>query len=424
MNLVQTRVLISTILCRITLWYDYMLSIDLINIISREFCFAKDVYSNILQLFGIVGLGAIVRPLGAFIFGHVGDRYGRRIALIITILLISIPSSLIAFIPSHNQVGIISTILLLAIHITQGIALGGEQGSSVYLIEHLSSRKENLGMYFGIMGFGRSIGVFLSAVMVIICKKATDFGAWGWRLPFIFSAILGLISVYSIYRLGETPAYEENRKQKKLSNLPVIELIKRHRRALVLAILTSVPVNVAVGFTIFLQVTAKEIVSMDVYVATYINEIVLIITSILMPISSIALGMLADKVGKERTAILFIVITMVLCCPVLSIAYYYKNYLVMTLSIMVLSIIERGIAPIGIVASELFPTNVRFSGVSLSRSISFGFHGVFTPMICTWFLRTFPQTNLAAGLYIVFCLLISVVAILQIKPQDKKFDWS
>lgn len=186
-----------------------MLFIDLINIISREFCFAKDVYSNILQLFGIVGLGAIVRPLGAFIFGHVGDRYGRRIALIITILLISIPSSLIAFIPSHNQVGIISTILLLAIHITQGIALGGEQGSSVYLIEHLSSRKENLGMYFGMMGFGRSIGVLLSAVIVIICKKTTDFCTWGWRLPFIFSAILGLISAYSIYTLGETPAYEK-----------------------------------------------------------------------------------------------------------------------------------------------------------------------------------------------------------------------
>lgn len=198
--------LISTILCKIAIWYDYMLFIDLINIISREFCFAKDVYYSILQLFGIVGLGAIVRPLGAFIFGHVGDRYGRRIALIITILLISIPSSLIAFIPSHNQV---ATILLLAIHITQGIALGGEQGSSVYLIEHLSSRKENLGMYFGIMGFGRSIGVLLSAVIVIICKKTTDFCTWGWRLPFIFSAILGLISAYSIYTLEETPAYEK-----------------------------------------------------------------------------------------------------------------------------------------------------------------------------------------------------------------------
>lgn len=362
----------------------------------------------------------MVRPFGAFIFGHVGDKYGRRIALIIAVLLVMIPSSLVAFVPGYNQIGIASTMLLIVIHIAQGIALGGEQGSSVYLIEHLSNRKESLGMFFGMMGFGRSIGILLSAVIIIICKKTTDFNAWSWRLPFIFSAILGLVSVYSVYTLGETPAYEENRKQRNLSNLPIIELIKHHKRALILAILIAIPVNVAVGFTVFLRTIAKEIVSVETYLITYVNEVVLIITSILMPISSVAFGMLADKVGKERTAILFIVITMVLCCPVLSVAYYYKNYLIITLSIMALSIIERGIVPIGIVTSELFPTNVRFSGVSLSRNISFALHGGFTPMVCIWFTVTFPQVNFAAGFYIVFCLLVSLIAILQIKPQDKK----
>ncbi|MGL9718509.1 MAG: MFS transporter [Wolbachia sp.] len=419
----QTRALISAILCRIAIWYDYILFTDLANIISREFCFAEDIYGNILQLFGIIGLGAMVRPFGAFIFGHVGDKYGRRIALIITVLLVMIPSSLVAFVPGYNQIGVTSTILLLVIHITQGIALGGEQGSSVYLIEHLSDKKESLGMFFGMMGFGRSIGVLLSAVIIIICKKTTDFNAWGWRLPFIFSAILGLVSVYSVYTLGETPAYEENRKQRNLSNLPIVELIKHHKRALILAILIAIPVNVAVGFTVFLRTIAKEIVLVETYLITYVNEVVLIITSILMPISSVVFGMLADKVGKERTTILFIVITMVLCCPALSVAYYYKNYLIITLSIMVLSIIERGIVPIGIVTSELFPTNVRFSGVSLSRNISYALHGGFTPMICTWFAITFPQINFVAGLYIVFCLLVSLIAILQIKPQDKNFDW-
>ncbi|EAL59002.1 MULTISPECIES: MFS transporter [Wolbachia] len=420
----QTRVLISAILCRIAIWYDHMLFIDLVNIISREFCCAKDVYNRILQLFGIAGLGAMVRPLGAFIFGHIGDRYGRRMALTIAILLISIPSSLVAFIPSYSKIGITSTILLLAIHVTQGIALGAEQGgSSVYLIEHLPNKKK-LGMFFGIISFGRSIGILLSVIVVIICKKNTDFNAWGWRLPFTFSFVLGLISAYSVYTLGETPAYEENRKQRNLSDLPIIELIKRYKRALILAILISVPVNVVVGFTIFLRTIAKEIVSVETYVTTYVNEIVLIITSILMPVSSIALGMLADKVGKERTTILFTVITMVLCCPVLSTAYYYKSYLIIMLGVMALSIIERGINPIGIVAAELFPTNVRFSGVSLSRNISYALHGGFTPMICTWFTITFPQVNFAAGLYVVFCLLVSLVAILQIKPQDKKFDWS
>lgn len=417
----QTKVLLSNIFCRIAIWYDHMLFIDLVNIISKEFLDGEnDVYQNILQLFGIAGLGAMARPLGAFIFGHIGDKHGRRIALPIAILLVSIPSSLVSLIPSYSQVGIISTILFLLVHIIQGIALGAEQGgSSVYLIEHLSYKKKKLGMFFGIIGFGRSIGILLSAVIVIVCKITTDFNTWGWRLPFIFSAILGLISAYSIYVLGETPAYKSTQKQ---TNLPIIKLIKHHKRAFIVAILIAMPVNVLVGFTIFLRTLAKEIVSMEVYITTYINETVSIITSILMPIFSILLGILADKVGKERTAILFITMTMILCCPVLFIAYYYENYLIIMLSVMVFSMIERGINPIGIVTSELFPTEVRFSGVSLSRNISFTLHGGFTPMICTWFTITFPQINFAPGIYVALCLLIGLIAILQIKPQDKNHD--
>lgn len=168
-----------------------MLFIDLVNIISREFCHAKDIYYSILQLFGIAGLGAMARPLGAFVFGHIGDRYGRRMGLTIAILLISIPSSLVAFIPSYSKIGINSTILLLVIHLIQGVALGAEQGGScVYLIEHLPNKKK-LGMFFGIISFGRSIGILLSVVAVIICKKTTDFtvifqtlGVGGCRLFF------------------------------------------------------------------------------------------------------------------------------------------------------------------------------------------------------------------------------------------------
>ncbi|WFW29652.1 MAG: MFS transporter [Wolbachia endosymbiont of Menacanthus eurysternus] len=415
----QTKALISTILCRIAIWYDHMLFIDLVNIISREFCYAQNIYYKILQLFGITGLGAMIRPLGASIFGHIGDRHGRKITLTIAILLISVPSSFIAIIPSYNKIGITSTILLLIIHLIQGIALGAEQGgSSVYLIEHLSNKKK-LGMFFGIISFGRSIGVLLSVITVIICKKITDFNAWGWRIPFVFSAICGLTSAYSIYALGETPEYKKNQKQKNLSNLPILELIGHYKRALILAILISIPVNVVVGFTIFLRTIAKEIILVETYVITYLNEIMLIATSVLIPVFSIAFGILADRIGKERTAILFIVITIVLCCPMLFIAHYYKSYPIIMLNVMILSIIERGINPIGIVASKLFPANIRFSGVSLSRNISYALHGGFTPMICTWFTIIFPKINFAAGLYVIFCLLLSLIAILQIKPQDK-----
>ncbi|MDD9336104.1 MAG: MFS transporter [Wolbachia sp.] len=404
------------------IWYDYMLFIELINIISREFFLTGDSYHNILRLFGISWLSTTIRPLGAFIFGYIGDKYGRRIALLTSILLISIPSSLIALIPSYEQSGITATILLILIQITQGTAFGAEQGSSVYLIEH-STDKKKLGMFFGIIGLGRSLGILLSAVMVIICKKTTDFNAWGWRLPFVLSAILGMIGAYSRYILKETLAYETNKSRDNLSNSPIVELIKRHKRALILAILMAMPVNVIVGFTIFFRALAKEIVLMEIYVTTYINEIILIITSVLIQISAIILGVLSDKIGREKVAISCIVISMVLCCPMLSIAYYYKSYLVITLSVMTLAIVETGITPIGIVLSELFPTKVRFSGVSLSRNIASALYGGLTPMICTWLTIQSTQINFAAGLYVIFCLSISLVAILQVKPQDKKFDW-
>ncbi|UWI83387.1 MFS transporter [Wolbachia endosymbiont of Howardula sp.] len=419
----QAKVLISNILCRSAIWYEHMIFIDLANVISREFCYAKDTYYNILQLFGIAGLSAMVRPIGACIFGHIGDKYGRKIVLPIAILLISIPSSLIAFIPSYNKMGISATILLLIIYMIQGIALGAEQGgSSVYLMEHLPNKKKTLGIFFGIVSCGRSIGILLSVIIIVICKQTTDFNAWGWRLPFTCSSFLGIMSAYMLYKLGETPTYEHQIKQRHLSSVPAIELIHNHKKAFILAILISIPVNVAVGFAIFLRTLAKEIVSVEIYATTYINEIVLIITSILMPISSIALGALADKIGKEYTAILFIMMIILLCCPILSLAFYYKSYLLIMLSIMAISIIERGINPIGIVVSELFPTHIRFSGVSLSRNISYALHGGLTPMICIWLTVKFPEISFIAGFYIIFCLLISLIAILHIKPQDKNFD--
>ncbi len=396
-----------------------MLFIDLVNIISREFfCERHNVYHNIFQLFLISGIGAIARPLGAFIFGHVGDKYGRKIALPISILLVSIPSSMISILPSNNELGIASSVILLIVYVIQGIGLGAEQGgSSVYMIEHLSDKKKKLGMLFGITGFGRSIGIFLAAIVVMICKKVTDFDNFGWRIPFVFSAVLGFISAYSIFKLGETPLYKSSSKQ---VNLPIIELFKHYKRSFTLAILIAVPVNVVVGFSIFLRTLVKAIISVELYTTTYINEIVSIVTSILMPIFSILFGILSDKIGRERTSIIFILITIIISCPLLSIAYHCKSYLIMMLSIMTLSLIERGINPIGIIALELFPTNVRFSGLTLSRNISYALHGSFTPMICMWFTIMFPQVNFAAGIYVAFCLFISLIAILQIKPTDKK----
>ncbi len=419
MSVSQTKVLIFSILCRTTIWYDHMLFIESINLMSREFCYAENTYYGIFQLLGITGLSTVMRPLGAaFVLGPIGDKYGRKIALLLAMLFISIPTSLIILIPSYSQVGITSTVLFFIIQVVQGIGLGGEQGgSSVYLLEHLLDNKKKLGMFFGITSLGKSIGMLLATTVIIICKKTTDFNAWGWKIPFVFLAILGLMSAYSIYLLGETPVYKRNSER---SSFPIIDLITCHKRVLIIAIFIAMPINLIAGFAVFLRTFAKEIVSIETYAVTYINEIVNIITCVLLPFCSIALGILADKIGKERSAISFIVVIMVLCCPIVSVAYYYKSYLVITLSIMVLTIMEKGISPIGIVISELFPTQVRFSGVNLARNISSTIYGNLTSMMCMLLVMKFPRISFAPGIYVIFNLLIGLIAILQIKPQDKK----
>ncbi len=419
MSAVHTKVLISSILCRATVWYDHMLFIEFVNLMGREFCYAENAYYGVFQIFGITLISTVAKPIGAaFVLGHIGDKYGRKIALLLAMLFISIPASLTALIPSYSRIGVISTILFFVIQFIQGIALGGEQGgNSVYLMEHLPDKKKKLGMFFGITSLGRSIGMLLATTAIIICKKTTDFNAYGWRIPFVFLAILGLMSAYSIYLLGETPVYKRNIER---SSFPIIDLITSHKRALIIAILAVMPINLIVGFTMFLRAFAKETVSIETYAVTYVNEIVSIITCVLLPLCSITWGILADRIGNERTVILFIVMTMISCCPILYVAYHYKNYLIITLSIMVLTIMEKGVGPIGIVVSELFPTHVRFSGVNLARNISFAIYGGLTPMLCILFVMKLPQISFAAGIYIILNLLIGLIAILQIKPQDKK----
>ncbi len=400
------------------IWYDFMLFIDLINFISNEFFPKVGVYQNLFKLFGIFALSTIAKPFGAFIFGYIGDKYGRRISLFVSILLISIPASFISFIPGYERMGIFASISIILIRIMQGIAFGAEQGSPIYFIEH-SADKKNLSMFYGIVGLGKSLGISLAAITIILCKKNTDFNTWGWRLPFILCFVLGLASAFSRYKLKETLAYQINKSKDNLSKTPISELIKNYKNTLILAIFICMPINLISGFMTFFRALTKERI-MHIYATTFINEITLIIGSILIQIAAIIFGILSDKVGREKVAISCIIVSMLMCCSMLLIAHHCNSYLIISLSIMALSVIEAGISPLSITVSELFSTKVRFSGINLSRNISSSLFEGLTPIICTWFTIKFTG---AAEFYIVLCLLIGIIAILKIKPQDKKFDW-
>ncbi|MDD9331371.1 MAG: MFS transporter [Wolbachia sp.] len=416
------KVIISNMFCKLLLWYDFMIFLDLANMIGQAFFSPAEPISNLSRLFGIFAIGFFARPFGACIFGYIGDRYGRKISLLTSILLISLPSCLIALIPKYDEIGVAASILITLFRILQGISFGAEKGASIYLLEHSVNRK-NLGAFYSITGFGKPLGMVLCSVIIIICKKTTDFNAWGWRIPFFFSLFLGTICVYTRSLIEETIAYKIHENKKTLSISPLLEVIQDHKRALILSFTISIAANVSVYFAMFYRAFTKEIVSLEVYANTYIYEIMLIITSIFAKLSSIIFGILSDKIGREKVVIPCLIILMLMCCPMLSIAYHYEDYFFITLSSLIFAVVKTGTTSISLTLYELFPTKVRFSGISLSRNLASAFFGGTTPYVCMWLTTTFTHINFVAGLYVILCLLTSLMAISQIKEQDRKIDW-
>ena len=223
-----TKVILSSLICNTLLWYDHMLFSHLINIIGGVFFPSDDKLVSILKAFGVFAVGFLIRPIGAAIFGHIGDKYGRRIALFLSIILMTLSTVLIAFVPGYQKIGVLASILVVCLRLLQGISLGGEAGNAPFLIEHAPKNKR--GFFGSIEVLSAILGSILSLVVVLICKKVSNFESWGWRLPFIFSFVMGLISIYMRYILDESPEYK---KQEKPYELPLKELLNGYKNLLI-----------------------------------------------------------------------------------------------------------------------------------------------------------------------------------------------
>lgn len=220
-----TKVILSSLICNTLLWYDHMLFGHLVNIIGGVFFPSDDQLTSVLKAFGVFAVGFLMRPIGAAIFGHIGDKHGRRVALLLSIILMTLSTVLIAFVPGYQNIGILASILLVCLRLLQGISLGGEAGNAPFLIEHAPKNKK--GFFGSIEVLSAILGSILSLIVVLICKKVSDFESWGWRLPFIFSLGMGLVSIYMRYILDESPEYK---KQKKPSELPLKELLSNYKK--------------------------------------------------------------------------------------------------------------------------------------------------------------------------------------------------
>src|ERR1700757_2951431 len=281
-------------------WYDFFLYSTVTGLVfAGEFFPKSDPVVGTWQAFLIYAVGFVARPVGALIFGHYGDRIGRKAALVATLLLMGIATILVGFVPNYSQIGIWGAILLTILRFVQGVGVGGEWGGSVLLAMEWSKSAHNRGFIASWPQFGVPCGLFLSnlAVLVFSLISGDQFHAWGWRIPFFLSAILVVVGLWIRLGILETPIFAKLVAENKIETAPAIEVIKRQPKSILLSALARLteqtPFYIFTAF-VFAYGVGYLKVSRDLLLYSVIAFSVVELFTI--PLA----GYLSDRIGRKR----------------------------------------------------------------------------------------------------------------------------
>jgi MFS transporter, MHS family, proline/betaine transporter len=385
-------------------WYDYALYAQFVDMIAKHFI-AETEFAQLLAM-AFFAIGFLMRPVGAIVFGYIGDKYGRRIALTIGILTMALPTALIGMLPSYATIGIWATVLLGLLRIVQGFALGGEfSGCISYIVEHAPPESRGLAgsAAFVSMAIGMLIGTLTGVGMSLIMSEEALF-SWGWRIPFILGLFIGLVGLYIRYSLPETPVFIKAKESGGLSKEPVRETLTYY----------MFPLLVAVG--IYINVTTPFYVS-SVYVETFMNDLgytrgqsgfvsilILVTMIIVFPISA----KLSDKWGRKKTHTIGAILIIVTAYPMLA-ALGDIDIIAASLSqVIFAAAIAFYMGPMPATLVEMFPTKIRFTALGISYNISAAIFGGTAPMVAL-LLQEWTGNQYAIGIYTSVLAIISFV---------------
>ena len=415
------KAVLSTIVCNTLVWYDYILFGSLASTIGELFFPQSDKYSSLLSSFCVFAVGFCMRPFGASIFGHIGDKYGRKAALIISIISMSVPIGFMAIVPTYQSVGILAPVLLVACRLLQGISLGGEAGNATFLIEH--SKAKNTGLFGSLEVLSAVLGaVFAMAVKLLsLYISGDEFNVWGWRIPFVIGFVIGIISIYIRMRGGESPAYEAHVEREGVTKSPVGYLFRNYKRPLLLAICIDCIENCSFHILMVFFISFIRDFSDIVTISPQTGEMVELISVIISGVLTVAFGALSDVVGRKRVMGFASVGLFIVGIPVLwmlsqgNLTYIVIGYLLFIVPF------AATLGPSSAAMSELFPTNVRYTGFAISRNVS-AICGGTAPAMCTWLIHA-TGYRLAPGAYVMFWALVAFIALSLIKDGDVYRDW-
>lgn len=394
-------------------WYDFALYGYFAHIISPVFFPSDNKLISLITTFSVFAIGFIMRPVGALLFGHMGDRYGRKKSLSLAILLMAIPTTLIGCLPSYQSIGLLAPLLLLLMRLLQGLAVGGEfTGSMVYIIEHVNQKKR--GFYSSLVMSSAFIGLLLGSLMALLVDGLDDNYPNLWRAAFILSFVLGFIGLYLRMGMPESPAFQELRKEGNITFNPIKKIFREY------------PMKVFLGFLVVMLPTAGFYLCF-LYMASYLNAFIDIKVHEALFINSTAMlfiilglpcvGYVSDKVGIYKTLYTGGISFLLLSIPLFYLINTHDYFLILLSEIIFACLVAISFSAIPIFLVNLFPADIRYTGISLPYNLATALIGGTIPLVST-VLIYYSNNNYAPAIYLSFIALLSLLGLI---VTQKKF---
>ncbi|MFL6837979.1 MAG: MFS transporter [Bradyrhizobium sp.] len=390
-------------------WYDFFLYSTVTGLVFAKLFFPhSDPWVGTLEAFAIYAVGFVARPVGAAIFGHYGDRIGRKSTLIATLMLMGLATFAVALVPTYERIGIWGAVILTVLRFIQGVGVGGEWGGSVLMSMEWARSDRTRGFIASWPQFGVPCGLFLAnlAVLAFSQMSGEQFLAWGWRIPFALSLVLVGVGLYIRLGILETPVFAKLLAERQLDRTPMLTVIKRHPKEIVLSALARMaeqaPFYIFTAF-VFSYGTGTLHVSRDFLLIAVLSASVLSFVSIPF------FGYLSDHIGRKNMYMIGAAVTGVFGFIYFAMLNTGSEAIIFLAVILSLIPHDMQYGPQAALIAESFTGRLRYSGASLGYQLASVIAGGPAPLIATWLFGTF-QSPTAIAVYIALCAIITLIA--------------
>lgn len=407
------KVMASSAIGHFVEWFDFAVYAYAAPVIASQFFPEFDSAAALLSTFAVYAVGFVARPVGGFLLGALGDKFGRKNILALVILLMGVSTTLIGLLPTYAAIGVLAPILLVILRMIQGLSAAGETiGSCLFVAEHspVASRGRNVGIVYTASNLPPVVAALLVLFLTTVMSDSS-YETWGWRVPFLIAAPLAFVGLWIRLKVEESPVYGEMKKTQEVEKAPIRSVFKENRNAMFtvfsIAAVTSLGYYSLTGYFYSYMTVTIGIPSDQALIS---NSIALLIAFITVPIAAA----ISDRIGRRKALLIAVGFSAVVGIP----AYVLVNIATLPAAIAAQALLGFALGlvfgPAGVAFVEAFPAKVRYTGASISYNVAYTIFGGTAPLLATG-LVTVTGVTISPAWYIVLITVLAFFVLIGMK---------